>query len=112
MFCTLAGVLWSSPVLPACWFWSFWTCARAASFLAVVVVVLHANLGILSCCGWVRDFVQWLRLCGVVVETVIVHYGSLALDYCQWMEQLRPMGVNLGVAMVVHTVVLTANLPN
>ena len=81
-------------------------------FLAVVVVVVPADLGILRCWGWVLDFVQGFCLWGVVVETVIVHYGSLPLDYCQWMEQLRPMGVNVGVAMVVHVVVLAVILRN
>ena len=81
-------------------------------FLTVVVVVVPTDVGILCCWGWDPDFVQGLCLCGVVVETVMVHYGSLPLNYCQWMEQLRPMGVNVGVAMVVHAVVLPAILRN
>ena len=57
-------------------------------FLVVAVVLELVGPGILRCWGWVLDFVQGLCLCDVVVETVIVHYGSLLLDYCQWMEQL------------------------
>ena len=44
-------------------------------FLAVVVVVVPTDLRILRCWGWVLDFVQGLCLCGIVVETVMVHYG-------------------------------------
>ena len=44
-------------------------------FLAVVVVAVLADNGILRCWGWNRDFVQGLGLCGVVVETVMVRYG-------------------------------------
>ena len=46
-------------------------------FLAVVVVVVLADLGILHCWGWVPGLVQGLCLFGVVVETVMVHYGLL-----------------------------------
>ena len=81
-------------------------------FLAVVIVVVLADLGILRCQGWVSNFVQELCLCGVVVATVMVHYRSLPLDYCQWREQLQPMGMSAGVVMVVHAVALPAILQN
>ena len=84
----------------------------ALLFLSEVVVVVPAGLGILRCWWWVPDFVQRLCFCGVVVVTVMVHYGLLPLDFSQWMEQVRPMGVNVGVAMVVHAVVLPAILRN
>ena len=51
---------------------------------------------------------QGLCRCGVVVETAVVDYGLLPLDYCQWVEQLQLMGVSVGVAIVVHAVVLPA----
>ena len=52
-------------------------------FLVVDVVVELVGPGILRCWGWVPDFVQGLYLCGVMVVTVMVHYGSLLLGYCQ-----------------------------
>ena len=55
---------------------------------------------------------QGLYLCGVVVETAVVHYGLLTLEYCQWMEQLQLMGVSMGVVIVVPTLVLPAILQN
>ena len=42
VFCTLAVVRWSNPVLAACWAWRFWTCARMTSFFC------H------SCSNWTR----------------------------------------------------------
>ena len=81
-------------------------------FLAVVVVVVLAHIGIPHCWGWVPDFVQGLCLCGVVVETVMVRYGSLPLNYCESREQLQPIGMNMGVVMVVYTLVLPAILLN
>ena len=81
-------------------------------FLAVVVVVVPSDLGILRCWGWVPDFVQGLCLFDVVVETAVVHYGLLLLDYCLWMEQPQLMGVNVEVVVVVHAAVLPAILRN
>ena len=52
-------------------------------FLAVAVVVEPVGPGILCCWGWVPDFVQGLCLCGVVIEIVMVYYGSLPLNYCE-----------------------------
>ena len=50
--------------------------------LAVVVVVVLADLGILPCWGWDPNFVQRLCLCSVVVGTAVVSYVLLSLDYC------------------------------
>ena len=52
-------------------------------FLVAAVVVELIGPEILGCLGWGPDFVQGLCLCGVVAEIVMVHYGSLPLDYCQ-----------------------------
>ena len=81
-------------------------------FLVVVVVVELVGPGILRCWGWVPDFVQGLCLCCVEIETVMVYYGSLPLDYCQWIEQLLLMGVSVAVVIVVYTVVVPAILQN
>ena len=81
-------------------------------FLAVVVVAMLAAFGILHCWGWDPDFAGGLFLCGVVVEIAVAYYGSLPLDYCQWMEQPQLMAVSVGVVMVVHAVVLPAMLEN
>ena len=47
-----------------------------------------------------------------MVEIAVVQYGSLPLDYGQWMEQLQLMGVYVGVVIVIHPVVLPATLRN
>ena len=73
---------------------------------------MPADFGNLHCWRWVFEFVQGLCLRGVVVETGMVHYGSLSLDYCQLLEPLRLIMVNEEVAMVDHFVVLTAILRN
>ena len=53
-----------------------------SSLIAAVVVDL-IGLEIPHSLGWGPDFIQGLGLCGIVVETAVVHYGSLPLDYCQ-----------------------------
>ena len=82
------------------------------TFLAVVAVIELVGPGIPRSLGWGPDFVQGLCLCDVVVEITVVHYGSLPLDYCQWMEQPQLMEVSVGGMIVVHTVVLSAILRN
>ena len=56
-------------------------------FLAVIVVAVLTDLGILRCWGLDPGFVQGLCLYGVVVELAVVHYGYLPLDCCQKMVQ-------------------------
>ena len=77
-------------------------------FLTIIVVAVLARPGIPRCWGWVPGFVHRLCLCGIMVELVMVHYGSQALDYCQWMAQAQLMRVSVGIMMVVHTVVFPA----
>ena len=43
-------------------------------FLVAVAVIELAGPGISSCLRCGLDFLQWLCLCGVVVEIVVVHY--------------------------------------
>ena len=79
---------------------------------AVIVVAVLAGLEILSCWGWLPDFVQGLCLCSVVVEIAVVHYGSLPLDYSQWIEQLQLIRVSVAIIVAIHTAVLPAILQN
>ena len=81
-------------------------------FRAVVVVAVRAGPGIPRCWRWVPCFVQGLCLRGVVAGIVIVHYGSLPLDYCQWIGLQWLVEGSREVVMVVHIVVLPAILRN
>ena len=56
------------------------------SLLVVVAVIELAGSGIPRCLRRGSDFVQGLCLRSIVVEIAVVDYGSLPLNYCQWME--------------------------
>ena len=81
------------------------------SLIAAVVVEL-VGPEIPHCLGWGSDFIPCLCLGDVRVEIAVVHYRSLPVDNCQWMEQPQLIGVSVGVIMVVHAVVLPAMLRN
>ena len=68
VYCTLAAVYWSNLVLASCWFWSFWTCARAASFSCC------------SCCNWPRR--PWNS--GLLGVGPWLCTAALTLRHCGW----------------------------
>ena len=77
---------------------------------AIIVVAVLAGTRIGHCWWWVLDFVQGLCACGVVVEIVVVHSGSLPLDNGQWMEQPQLLAVSVVTIVTIHTLVPPAIL--